>query len=81
MNHYAYFLIQGINSAARENCCNLFLGCGFSNTGKTPLHHSFWPMPGNSWDLVNPALGNNWENQVLFDFDGMLPVLSLYREY
>jgi arabinogalactan endo-1,4-beta-galactosidase len=26
-------------------------------------------VPGNGWDPTDPASGNNWENQALFDFD------------
>lgn len=36
-------------------------------------------VPGNGWDNTNPAEGNAWENQALFDFDGKaLPALSEY---
>jgi arabinogalactan endo-1,4-beta-galactosidase len=36
-------------------------------------------VPGNGWDNTNPAEGNAWENQALFDFDGqVLPALSEY---
>jgi signal transduction histidine kinase/AraC-like DNA-binding protein len=52
MDHYAHSLIQGISAAARENNCNLLLGCGFSVTGKSPQHHSFWPVPGEGTDFV-----------------------------
>lgn len=38
-------------------------------------------VPGNGWDPANPALGNNWENQALFDFDGRpLPALDLFKD-
>ena len=26
-------------------------------------------VPGNGWDPADPASGNGWENQALFDFD------------
>lgn len=52
MDHYAHSLIQGINAAARENQCNLLLGCGFSITGKSPQHHSIWSVPGEGIDFV-----------------------------
>ena len=52
MDHYAHSLIQGISAAARENNCNLLLGCGFSVTGKSPQVHSFWPVPGPGIDFV-----------------------------
>lgn len=52
MDHYAYSLIQGISAAARDYRCNLLLGCGFSVTGKSPQHHSFWPVPGEDVDFV-----------------------------
>lgn len=28
-------------------------------------------VPGNGWDPTDSASGNNWENQALFDFDGV----------
>ena len=38
------------------------------------------PVTGNGWDPTNPASGNNWENQALFDFTGhALPALEVYR--
>lgn len=52
MDHYAQSLIQGISAAARANQCNLLLGCGFSVTGKSPQHHTFWPVPGPGIDFV-----------------------------
>lgn len=34
---------------------------------------------GNGWDNTNPAAGNGWENQALFDFDSIvLPALDEY---
>lgn len=37
-------------------------------------------VPGNGWDPTNPHLGNNWENQALFDFDSRpLPAMSEFR--
>jgi len=37
-------------------------------------------VPGNGWDPRQPALGNNWENQALFDYnDRALPALSLFK--
>jgi arabinogalactan endo-1,4-beta-galactosidase len=36
-------------------------------------------VPGNGWDSTDPASGNAWENQALFDFDGrVLPALDEY---
>jgi arabinogalactan endo-1,4-beta-galactosidase len=36
-------------------------------------------VEGNGWDNTNPAEGNAWENQALFDFDGkVLPALDEY---
>jgi arabinogalactan endo-1,4-beta-galactosidase len=36
-------------------------------------------VEGNGWDNTNPAEGNAWENQALFDFDGkVLPALAEY---
>ncbi|MBG0819704.1 glycosyl hydrolase 53 family protein [Planomonospora sp. ID91781] len=33
-------------------------------------------VPGNGWDPADPASGNGWENQALFDYDGRaLPAL------
>ncbi len=35
-------------------------------------------VPGNGWDPADPASGNGWENQALFDFDNRaLPALSV----
>ncbi|MEW6404502.1 MAG: arabinogalactan endo-1,4-beta-galactosidase, partial [Chloroflexota bacterium] len=36
-------------------------------------------VDGNGWDNTDPMTGNAWENQALFDFDGMaLPALEEY---
>lgn len=36
-------------------------------------------VEGNGWDNTDPAAGNAWENQALFDFDGnVLPALAEY---
>lgn len=36
-------------------------------------------VPGNGWDPTDPASGNAWENQALFDYDGRpLPALKEY---
>lgn len=38
-------------------------------------------VAGNGWDPMDPTLGNNWENQALFDFDGRaLPALQLFNQ-
>lgn len=35
-------------------------------------------VAGNGWDPADPAAGNNWENQALFDFEGRaLPALRV----
>jgi arabinogalactan endo-1,4-beta-galactosidase len=37
-------------------------------------------VPGNGWDPTDPASGNAWENQALFDFDGFpTPAMDVYR--
>jgi arabinogalactan endo-1,4-beta-galactosidase len=37
-------------------------------------------VPGNGWDPADPASGNSWENQALFDFEGRaLPGLGEFR--
>jgi arabinogalactan endo-1,4-beta-galactosidase len=37
-------------------------------------------VPGNGWDPADPASGNSWENQALFDFDSKaLPALDEFR--
>ncbi len=37
-------------------------------------------VPGNGWDPADPASGNAWENQALFDFDyRALPALDVFR--
>lgn len=36
-------------------------------------------VEGNGWDNTDPASGNAWENQALFDFDGqLLPAMDEY---
>jgi arabinogalactan endo-1,4-beta-galactosidase len=36
-------------------------------------------VPGNGWDPANPATGNGWENQALFDYqDRALPAMSAF---
>ncbi|MEZ0064438.1 arabinogalactan endo-1,4-beta-galactosidase [Streptacidiphilus sp. MAP12-20] len=38
-------------------------------------------VPGNGWDPADPASGNAWENQALFDFDQQaLPALHVFGE-
>ncbi len=38
-------------------------------------------VPGNGWDAEHPELGNNWENQALFDFENRpLPALRLFNK-
>ena len=38
-------------------------------------------VPGNGWDPFDPASGNNWENQALFDFNGRaLPAMKLFNQ-
>jgi arabinogalactan endo-1,4-beta-galactosidase len=37
-------------------------------------------IKGNGWNPINPASGNQWENQALFDFSGkVLPALSEFK--
>jgi len=39
-------------------------------------------LPGCGWDPNNPASGNEWENQALFDFDGhALSSLDVFLEF
>jgi arabinogalactan endo-1,4-beta-galactosidase len=39
-------------------------------------------LPGCGWDPKNPASGNEWENQALFDFDGRaLSSLDVFLEF
>jgi arabinogalactan endo-1,4-beta-galactosidase len=36
-------------------------------------------VEGNGWDPADPASGNAWENQAMFDFEGRaLPALAEY---
>jgi len=38
-------------------------------------------VPGNGWDPFHPELGNNWENQALFDFKNRaLPAMGLFNK-
>ena len=52
LDRYARSLIQGISAAASERGCDLLLGCGFSATGNSPQHPSFWPAPGPHVNFV-----------------------------
>ncbi|HEX6272314.1 MAG TPA: arabinogalactan endo-1,4-beta-galactosidase [Polyangiaceae bacterium] len=37
-------------------------------------------VPGNGWDPTDPASGDTWENQALFDFDGRaLPAMEEFK--
>jgi arabinogalactan endo-1,4-beta-galactosidase len=37
-------------------------------------------VPGNGWDPADPASGNGWENQALFDFDHRaLPAMNIFN--
>jgi arabinogalactan endo-1,4-beta-galactosidase len=37
-------------------------------------------VPGNGWDPTNPASGDTWENQAMFDFDSRaLPVMDEFK--
>jgi arabinogalactan endo-1,4-beta-galactosidase len=39
-------------------------------------------VPGNGWDPTNPASGDSWDNQALFDFnDRALPAMSELRRH
>lgn len=36
-------------------------------------------VPGNGWDPTHPEMENNWENQILFDYNNRpLPAMSLF---
>ena len=36
-------------------------------------------VPGNGWDPTDPASGNAWENQAVFDWTGRaLPALATF---
>lgn len=38
-------------------------------------------VPGNGWDPADPASGNGWENQALFDYNHRaLPAMRLFKE-
>jgi arabinogalactan endo-1,4-beta-galactosidase len=37
-------------------------------------------VKGNGWDPANPGSGSQWENQALFDFEGVaLPAMSEFK--
>ena len=37
-------------------------------------------VTGNGWDPTNPASGNAWENQALFDFNGLpVPAMDVFQ--
>jgi arabinogalactan endo-1,4-beta-galactosidase len=36
-------------------------------------------VDGNGWDNTDPSSGNAWENQALFDYDGV--ILPAFDEY
>jgi len=38
-------------------------------------------VPGNGWDPADPASGNGWENQALFDYQNRaLPAMNLFNQ-
>ena len=38
-------------------------------------------VPGNGWDAADPASGNGWENQALFDYQNRaLPAMNLFNQ-
>jgi len=47
---------------------------GSRSRGPSGLGVFYWEptwtaVPGNGWDPADPASGNEWENQALFNFD------------
>ena len=40
---------------------------------------TWYAVPGNGWDPYNPASGDGWDNQALFDWSGRaLPAITVF---
>lgn len=52
---------------------------GGRGAGVVSWEPAWTAVPGNGWDPADPASGNAWENQAMFDFNGRaLPALQEY---
>ena len=52
IDSYSHTLFQGICTAAREQACNLLLGCGISLPGSPRASRTVWAVPGTGVDFV-----------------------------
>ena len=52
MDNYTNTLLQGISAAAREQDCNLLIGCGISLPGSPRASRTAWAVPGENVDFV-----------------------------
>lgn len=52
LDSYTHALLQGIGAAAREQDCNLLLGCGIGLPGSPRTSRTVWAVPGQGVDFV-----------------------------
>src|SRR5271157_5241122 len=52
IDSYTYALLQGICAAAKEQNCNLLIGCGISFPGSPRGSRTVWAAPGPGVDFV-----------------------------
>ncbi len=52
IDNYTHTLLQGISTAAREQGCNLLMGCGISLPGSPRASRTAWAVPGEHVDFV-----------------------------
>lgn len=52
IDSYTHTLLQGIYSAARQQDCNLLIGCGISLPGNPRGSRTAWAAPGSGVDFV-----------------------------
>ena len=52
IDNYTHTLLQGVCDAAREQDCNLLIGCGISLPGSPRASRTAWAVPGEHVDFV-----------------------------
>src|SRR5512137_1346338 len=52
IDNYTHALLQGIRAAAREQDCNLLIGCGISLPGSPRASRTAWAVPGADMDFI-----------------------------
>lgn len=52
IDNYNHALLQGVYAAARDQDCNLLIGCGISLPGSSRASRTVWPVPGPGMDFV-----------------------------